>query len=490
MPSRSFRSLIAVAIAVAALDAGAADVPSTGPVQFDGHYYEVVVSKKISWEAAKAAAESRTHNGIQGRLAKIESLAEDRFIEQLRQQALNVPELALYGPELWVGGHQVACATATPEPGCGWLWTDGDPISPTNTSSPYTNWAAGQPNNVIRPPDAFTRASEDHLSIGYLDKLGWNDQGDLGRIFGYVVEYSDAITIPAETCTEAGGCNPTGAQIQQFPDTAKLQDGATLTSRTFRIHDDPARCGVHPLTLFGGAIVIPPYLCGHPEFIVIESHTSGVEILSGTIDVENLTEEVLPGNLYGCNKVRQNPAGAIDPDPSHRDVVAWQTSDPLQMLETTQGTGRFFGTVAEVTYGCGSSRGKIVGGSYHFVGLRIHPGVGNEFADGNKKGNHQSFVELTRYKLDLLRASVIEAKAAGALSKKSYSKLKNLVDEAISFHEKRKYAFAAKRIKQFVATVEATPYKPLPGENFNGDHAMRGSNLQFMYAEKVIPFAW
>ena len=77
MPSRSFRSLIAVAIAVAALDAGAADVPSTGPVQFDGHYYEVVVSKKISWEAAKAAAESRTHNGIQGRLAKIESQRPD-----------------------------------------------------------------------------------------------------------------------------------------------------------------------------------------------------------------------------------------------------------------------------------------------------------------------------------------------------------------------------------------------------------------------------
>ena len=46
------------------------------------------------------------------------------------------------------------------------------------------------------------------------------------------------------------------------------------------------------------------------------------------------------------------------------------------MLETSRGSGRFFGTVAEVTYACGSSRGKVVSGSYHFVGLRIHPGVG------------------------------------------------------------------------------------------------------------------
>ena len=121
---------------------------------------------------------------------------------------------------------------------------------------------------------------------------------------------------------------------------------------------------------------------------------------------------MLPDNLFGCSPVRQNPAGVVDPDPSHRDVVAWQSQDPQQMLETSLGTGRFFGTVAEVTYACGSSRGKVVSGSYHFVGLRIHPGPGNELDDGNPQGNHQSFVDLTRYKLELLRASVDDSKIA------------------------------------------------------------------------------
>jgi len=37
--------------------------------------------------------------------------------------------------------------------------------------------------------------------------------------------------------------------------------------------------------LFGGAVVIPPYLCGHPDFIVIETHTEGVEVLSGAVEV-------------------------------------------------------------------------------------------------------------------------------------------------------------------------------------------------------------
>ena len=159
----------------------------------DGRYYEVVIANKISWEAARAAAEQRTFQGVQGHLATIGSPQEDAFVHQLRQQRLNLPHPPLTGTELWVGGYQLPCATTTPEPACGWVWINGEAISPVNTASPYTNWLAGEPNNLIRTPDAYTRATEDHLAIGQGGAFGWNDEGSHSNVWGYVVEYGDKV---------------------------------------------------------------------------------------------------------------------------------------------------------------------------------------------------------------------------------------------------------------------------------------------------------
>ena len=489
--SRAVPSLIAAAVGTAAglltAQAGATGFTPPAPVQFDGHYYQVVIANKISWEAAKAAAEQRSFQGVQGHLATIGAPAEDMFLQQLRQQVLSKPHPALSGSELWVGGFQVACATTTPEPACGWMWLNGESIAPTNGASPYTNWQGGEPNNLERQPDSLHRATEDFLAIGLGGQPGWNDEGSLANVWGYIVEYGEgAVTVPADTCTADGpGCNPTGAQILRLPPEAEVAPDATLTARVTTIHDDPNRCGKQPLMLFNGAVVIPPYLCGHPDFLVIETHTEGVEVPRGAVEVENLTEEALPNNLFGCGPVRQNPAGQFDPDPSHRDVVGWQAQDPQQMLETSRGTGRFFGTVTEVTYACGSSRGKVLSGSYHFVGLRIHPGPGNELA-GNPLGSHQSFIELTRYKLDVLRAAVDEAKIA--LPKLDYLALRVLVDAAIFWHDRGKHQLALLNVRLFLRAVERVRYRQIAGENFNGEHLMRGSNIEFMYAKKILPF--
>lgn len=484
---RSIACLIAAALGLAATQAGATTYTPPAPQLHDGRYYQVVIANKISWDAAKAAAEQKTFQGVQGHLATIGSPEEDAFVHQLRQQVLNKPHPTLSGTELWVGGFQVPCATTTPEPGCGWMWLNGESIAPTNTASPYTNWLPGEPNNQKHTPDSLHRATEEHLAIGKGGAFGWNDEGNFTNVWGYVVEYGDTITVPASTCTaESGGCNPSGAQILQFPPNAELAPDATLTARVTRFSDNPSRCGNQALTLFNGAVVIPPYLCGHPDFIVIETQTEGVEVPSGAVEVENLTEDVLPGNLFGCTAVRQNPSGVIDPDPSHRDVVAWQAQNPQDMLETTFGSGRFFGTVAEVTYDCGSSRGKVVNGSYHFVGLRIHPGPGNELADGNPQGNRASFTDLTRYKLNLLRESVQDSKIA--LPKLPHLALRVFAEAAIYFHDRGRYNLALLNVRLFLKTVERTKYKEIPGENFNGDHLMRGSNLEFMYAEKILPF--
>ena len=332
--SRGNRSFVAAAFGLAlgsaALQAGATNFTPPAPVQFDGRYYQVVIANKISWEAAKAAAEQRTFQGVQGHLATIGSPEEDAFVHQLRQQVLSKPHPSLTGTELWVGGYQVQCATTTPEPGCGWLWLNGESISPTNTAIAVHELAERRAEQSeaeaghlsAAPPRIISRSATTAASAG-------TTKAALTNVWGYIIEYGDEVTVPASTCTaEAGGCNPTGAQILQLPATAELAPDATLTARVTTIHDDPNRCGKQPLTLFNGAVVIPPYLCGHPDFIVIETHTEGVEVLTGAVEVENLTEEVLPGNLYGCTPVRQNPAGVVDPDPSHRDVVGWQAQDP------------------------------------------------------------------------------------------------------------------------------------------------------------------
>jgi hypothetical protein len=478
---RVIYSLAATSLALAAIEARAADPPPTPPpTLFDGRYFQVVIANRISWEEAKAAAESRSHLGIQGHLATIGSQAEDDFVDQLRQQTLNLPHPPLSGTQLWVGGDQLPCATTTSEPGCGWVWINGESIAPQNSASPYTNWQEGEPNN---------RRSDDHLTIGQDGLSGWNDENNLSKVWGYVIEYGDKFVVPATSCTSAnGGCNPTGAQFEKFPASAQVAAGSTLTARTYRFHDDPNRCGKEPRTLFDGAVVIPAYLCGHPDFLVIETATSGVEIPSGVIEVENLTEDVLPDNLYGCT-------GDIDPDPSHRDVVAWQAADPQAMLETEWGEQflssgpnphRYSGALTEVTNGCGSSRGGVLQGSYHFVGLRIHPGPGNELIDGNPEGNHQSFVELTRYKLEVLQASVDVAQPD--LPGASYVALKSHVKNAIQFHDRGDYDDALKSIRSFLKEVALSKYRAESGKNPSGDHLMRGSNIEFMYTEKVIPF--
>ena len=176
--SRAMRILrtgaLAVAMSVAALSAEAV------PVLFNGHYYETFVAPGISWAGADAAAQSLSFMGVQGQLATITSLAEDAFINGLRLATLGINLTGGYpGSELWVGGFQVA---GFGEPGGGWQWVNGDgPIPPTNAGPGYANWLPGEPNNL---------GGEDFLAIGLTNQFGWNDEGNLAGIHGYVVEYN------------------------------------------------------------------------------------------------------------------------------------------------------------------------------------------------------------------------------------------------------------------------------------------------------------
>jgi len=140
----------------------------------NGHFYEAVtVSGGISWFDAKVAAESRTFEGMQGHLATISSVQEDRFIARTFPEAEGTRgdgggRIAGY----WLGGFQPPNSA---EPNADWQWVTGEPFV-------YTNWAG-------RGPNQFQGREEDCLQYFGDGSFLWNDEL-CGRLWGgYFVEY-------------------------------------------------------------------------------------------------------------------------------------------------------------------------------------------------------------------------------------------------------------------------------------------------------------
>ena len=451
-------------------------------VKFDGRHYQVVVDKGITWEDAEAAAKEENFDGVRGHLATITSEAEDVFLEGLRGKA------GLSRPEVWVGGFQQPCDAGLAREGCGWTWlNDEGPIStPQAPLLSYSNWLDGEPNDNSGP------GSEEHLAIGLRGNFGWNDEGSLGNIGGYVIEFDTSTLVDPNDCIEGDGCETTAGQVLLLP-AVELEEGASIGVRTFEFTDDPGRCGQDPLVLFGGEdsrpdLVIPPYLCGSPRFLVVEVDRQGFDVSQGTILIENEPLEALPGNLYECTGPLDQESGATV-DPQYRDVVAWQATDLTTMLENDLGATvdpQFAGALGEFTFECGSSRGLTKTASYFVIGLHINFGPGFDLAE-NSAGNHERFVALTRYKLLLLQTAVEESEVA--LKRGDLRKMKTKVDNAIRFHDQGQFESALQSIELFLKFADRADYSIIPSENYEGEHLMRASNIRFMLEEKVIPFA-
>jgi len=463
--------------------------PTINPVT--GHYYEVVGADGISWNDAKAAVDSLPpFMGVNGHLATITSAGEDAFVESIRAAAKVAAVINRH--EVWVGGLQMAGSVMTK--GEGWIWDTGEgAISTPDVPLPsYSNWLPVEPNDNSGP------GSENWLAVGLGGQFGWNDEGAFGNIGGYVVEYD--VPREAEDCSvTAGGCETIAGQTLVFPE-GSIPAGASISFNAFEFADDPARCGVSPLVLFDAAtdpneerpdLIIPPYLCGSPNFVVVAVDSSELDILEGTVFVENDTPTVLPGNdILVCeDPIAQNfPA---EGDPQFQDVVVWQSTDPNEMLEVDPGvggTGQFAGAAGEFTNECGSSRGRVRGASYYVVGLHIDFGPGYTWA-GNTSGNFDKFVELTRYKMLLLKKSVRNAKIDRAISRHQFRILNFFARKAIRHLDRGRYRISQLDIQFFLWFVDVFNYQIIAGKNHNGEHLMRGSNIEFMLDVKVIPYA-
>jgi len=137
-----------------------------------GNFYQVILNFGITWDSAKFEAESRFH-GQSGHLATITSAGEHQFVLSLAS-AFNLP----FPSEVWLGGFQ---QSGGEEPGGGWTWLNGEGFFPgSNVGPEYTFWSIGEPNNA---------GGEQYLAMAPYGDGGWNDEGNLSLIKGYVVEY-------------------------------------------------------------------------------------------------------------------------------------------------------------------------------------------------------------------------------------------------------------------------------------------------------------
>jgi VCBS repeat-containing protein len=174
---------------------------SEGAVQWrvtaggNGHWYQAVPAPEtISWNDAKAAAESAG-----GHLASILSQAENAFAYSLIEGDSRFWHTAgtdTIGP--WLGGYQAPGST---EPGGGWRWVSDEPWS-------YSNWASGEPNNGWGVED----------KLAFIIKVGgtgpqWNDLVDSSwisvlRVTGYIVEWAEQPAGAASVATVTVNINP------------------------------------------------------------------------------------------------------------------------------------------------------------------------------------------------------------------------------------------------------------------------------------------
>lgn len=179
----------------------------------NGHFYEYVSNRGITWTAAKAAAESRTLRGVTGYLATVTDSRENAFVSQSIPNARNVwlggTDSGKEGVWKWATGPEagktfmtMTCATKTGDDACNGanvLKTPGsssvqysDLATGDYASKKYTAWAFNEPNN-------WGTTGEHYVATNWQGTSGeWNDLADnTSQINGYVVEYSGKLGAPA-----------------------------------------------------------------------------------------------------------------------------------------------------------------------------------------------------------------------------------------------------------------------------------------------------
>ncbi len=144
---------------------------AANPVYFstNGEYYQVI-DTHVTWQTARDSAAAASYQGVPGRLATVNSQAENDFIVSI---------MTGVNDSYWVGGFQDHSAPDYSEPGGGWRWITNEPFT-------YTHW---RPSPV--EPSNFG-GNEDFLEVIDSSQNGyWNDLASNSVLSGgYIIEYT------------------------------------------------------------------------------------------------------------------------------------------------------------------------------------------------------------------------------------------------------------------------------------------------------------
>lgn len=439
--------------------------------EFNGHTYELVIAEDISWDSAKAAAEASMLGGTPGHLATITSAAENDFLFSL----IAPPILAAFPgkSEAWIGGSQPS--------GTDWEWVNGEGMIPPSgqSTNPYANWHPGEPNNL---------GVEDHMTLGRFDDTDpfprtWNDSKVAnGHIGGYLVEWDSVVE--AEECQDPEGCNPSGVQTVVLPPSVVLEEGDTLTQAL--VERQPGVVGfLDPrvdalgqcfdrreldvfLELGGGtpgALVLPEFLCGSPEFAIVRSDAT-FEILQDVVRSEQFPEDIFT-ETFDCD------GAPGDTDLQRRNVFAWQPDDLADVIENR---------TVELTNDCGSSRGATKGLSWFVLNLHIDCGI----AFGTNDGGVEFCLRIiTNQKFIALGIAIINA--APALSRADFRAISRAYLRAYIRFLIFRYGTSVANLTSFLALVEGAAFDLGGDNNDQGELLMRGENIRFTIDAKLDP---
>jgi hypothetical protein len=290
----------------------------------NGHYYQFIASKGISFTAAANAARARTYIGLTGYLVTITSKQENDFVSARIDQATNVwiaaSDARIEGTWEWVEG---------PEKGT-IFWqgvANGAPVD-----GQFASWASGEPNNSN---------NEDYAVTNWSGSKGlWNDLGGTSSsVNGYVVEFS-GVSNSAPPIVSKSFRYSIGMEIEQTSSEATLRYpnencSSLLTGETCTVtvtaSSDTERVVVENCSAAGPCVV---------PIATNDTYRFDVEFIKviPTTDVVRYLDE---GNVEvaSCTVVRTDPE-------SHcagysAELAAEQTLTVERQVETSSSTQRF-----------------------------------------------------------------------------------------------------------------------------------------------------
>ena len=150
--------------------------PATDRIRHGDHYFQLF-NAGLTWDEARAYAQSLYHDGQRGDLVVIRNAAAQEFIQGLIAQG----DRTMY----WLGGYRIADTGLNQ-----FAWVTGEPMT-------VTYWADGEPNNF--------QGIENRIMIRYYGE--WNDLTNSPndwyiRRMGFIVEWPSASEPPVEPPVE------------------------------------------------------------------------------------------------------------------------------------------------------------------------------------------------------------------------------------------------------------------------------------------------